>query len=216
MPLDERPRERLLRHGPASLSDAELASVLLGAGSAGRSSLDIGRALLRDGLVSFARRRWHGARLEPGIGKAKAAAIAAALEIGRRVAAAGENDGDPVQRESLARRLIARYAHEVQEHLGAIYLDSRHRVIREREVFVGTLNTALVSTRDILRFALEDHAAAVVIFHNHPSGDPTASGEDVEFTRKLVDAGKLLGIDVVDHLIIGAGRFVSLQERGMF
>jgi DNA repair protein RadC len=102
-----------------------------------------------------------------------------------------------------------------RERLGAIYLDAKNRLIREREIYVGTLNSAIVSTRDILRFALDDHAASVIVFHNHPSGDPAPSAEDLVFTRKIVEAGKVLGIDVVDHLILGINRFVSLKQRGM-
>lgn len=117
--------------------------------------------------------------------------------------------------DTLAKALIATYGHHVQERLGAIYLDAKHRVSRQRELYVGTLNSAIVGTRDVLRYALDDHAASIIVFHNHPSADPTPSTEDLVFTRKLVDAGKLLGIDVVDHLIVGAGRYVSLKQRGM-
>ena len=110
--------------------------------------------------------------------------------------------------------MIARYSHYLQERLGAVFLDSKNRIIREREIYVGTLNAATVSTRDVLRYALQDNAAAVVIFHNHPSGDPAPSAEDLVFTRKMAEAGRLLGVDVLDHLILGANRYVSLKQRG--
>lgn len=138
----------------------------------------------------------------------------ARLELNRRLAAVTD-DRDPVRDpEALARSLLARYAHHVQERVGAVYLDAKNRVIREREIYIGTLNSAMVSTRDILRFALDDHAAGLIVFHNHPSGDPAPSAEDLLFTRKLVEAGKVLGVDVLDHLILGANRFVSLKQRG--
>ena len=102
----------------------------------------------------------------------------------------------------------------MQERLGAIYLDSHNRIIREREIYIGTLTSATVSPRDVLRFALEENAAGTIVFHNHPSGDPSPSADDLLFTRKLVEAGGVMGVDVLDHLIVGANRYMSLKERG--
>jgi DNA repair protein RadC len=215
MPLDEQPRGRLARHGVETLSDAELVSVVLTA-SRGRSTLDIARSVLSDGLIALARRDWRSYARATGVGEANATKIAASLELGRRCVVRETPLGDPVRDpDALATSLLARYSHHVQERLGAIYLDAKNRLIREREIYVGTLNSATVSTRDILRFALDDHAASVIVFHNHPSGDPAPSAEDLVFTRKLTEAGKLLGVDVVDHLIIGTARYVSLKQRGM-
>jgi DNA repair protein RadC len=109
---------------------------------------------------------------------------------------------------------MLRYGTHSQEHLGAVYLDSRHRVLAERVIFVGTVNSALVSTRDVLKVALDLSAAAIIAFHNHPSGDPSPSAEDLVFTRKLVEAGKVLSVDVLDHLILSAARYTSLAHRG--
>lgn len=216
LPLDERPRERMKLHGATTLSDAELVAILLGSGTRGRSSIQVARELLAEGLSTLARREWPAGKLAHGIGPAKACRIAAALEIGRRLAALGDGEREPIRDPaSIARPLIARYAHYVQERLGAIFLDSKNRVIREREIYVGTLNATTVSTRDVLRVALEENAAGIVVFHNHPSGDPSPSAEDIAFTRKLNDATRLFGIDFVDHLIIGANRFVSLRNRGV-
>lgn len=214
LPLDEQPRQRLARHGAGTLSDAELVSVVLSA-SRCRNTLETARAVLSDGLLALARRDWRTYTRVTGVGEANAAKIAAAFELGRRATARDLPIADPVRDpESLARSLIARYAHHVQERLGAIYLDAKNRIIREREIYIGTVNSATVATRDVFRHALDDHAAAVIVFHNHPSGSPEPSGEDLLFTRKLVDAGKVLSIDVLDHLILGANRFVSLQQRG--
>ncbi len=215
MPLDEQPRERLARHGVESLSDAELVSVVLTA-SRGRNVLETARSVLSDGLLALARRDWRTYTRVTGIGEGNATKIAASFELGRRSVVRETPAGDPIQDpHTLAAPLLARYGHHVQERLGAIYLDAKHRVIRQREIYIGTLNSAVVSTRDVLRFALDDHAASLVVFHNHPSGSPEPSGEDLLFTRKLVEAGKVLGVDVLDHLILGAGRYVSLKQRDM-
>ena len=215
LPFDERPRERLALHGATSLSDSELVAILLGSGVRGRSAIELARDLLADGLGALARREWTGGKKSHGVGAAKAARIAAALEIGRRLTTQADRTSDPVRSpDAIAPSLIARYGHHVQERLGAIFLDSKNRIIREREIYVGTLNSTTVSTRDVLRHALDDHAATVIIFHNHPSGDPSPSAEDLMFTRKMVEAGKLLGVEVADHLILGANRFVSLRQRG--
>lgn len=215
MPLDEQPRQRLARHGVETLSDAELVFVVLTA-SRGRNTLEVARSVLSDGLLALTRRDWRTYARVTGIGEANASKIAASFELGRRSVIRDTPMDDPVRDpETLARTLIVRYGHHVQERLGAIYLDSKHRIIREREIYVGTVNSATVSTRDVLRFALDDHAASVIVFHNHPSGDPAPSAEDLLFTRKLEEAGKVLGVDVVDHLILGANRFVSLKQRGM-
>ncbi|HVT43198.1 MAG TPA: DNA repair protein RadC [Thermoanaerobaculia bacterium] len=216
LPLDERPRERLMNQGSQSLSDAELLAILLGSGSRGRSAITVARELLGDGLQTLSRRNWQATVGIAGVGAAKAARIEAALELGRRLASRLDTGREPMNDpDSMARALIARYSHYVQERLGALFLDSKHRLIREREIYVGTLNATTVSTRDIIRIALEEHAASVIVFHNHPSGDPSPSGEDLLFTRRLVDAGRLMSVDILDHLILGTNRWVSLKRRGM-
>lgn len=217
MPLDERPRERLGRHGVETLSDAELLSIVLGSGSRGRSAVDVARTLLADGIPAVARRDWRTYARVAGIGEANAARIAATFELGRRAIARDVADTVAITNpDTVARQLLVRYAHHVQERLGAIYLDTRNRIIREREVYIGTCNSATVSTRDVLRHALDDHATSVIVFHNHPSGDSTPSRDDIVFTRKLVDAGVALGINVLDHIVLGSNRYVSLKRKGFF
>lgn len=215
LPLDERPRERMARHGSQTLSDAELVAILLGSGTRGKGAIHVARELLSDGLRSLSTREWAPGQKVSGVGFAKWARVAAALELGRRLSAHCDGERDPIRdADSIARPLIARYSHYVQERLGAIFLDAKNRVIREREIYIGTLNATTVSTRDVLRYALQDNAAAVIIFHNHPSGDPAPSAEDIVFTRRMVEAGRLLGVDVLDHLILGTNRYVSLKQRG--
>lgn len=204
----ENPLDRLYRAGAQSLSDAELVSLLIDRG------VSEAAMYVRDGLPAFARLPWGTPKAR--VTRRQASRIIASLELNRRLASTTSDEREPVSSaDMLARPLLARYAHHVQEVLGAVYLDAKHRVIREREVFVGTINSAVVSTRDVLRFALDNHASSLIVFHNHPSGSVEPSGEDLLFTRKLVDAGKLLGIDVLDHLILGANRFLSLKQRGM-
>lgn len=200
----EKPIDRLYRAGAESLSNAELISVLID-----RSVAEAG-TLVRDGLPAFVRTSWTHAPIT----RRQAGRVLASLELSRRLADTPKSREQVTECAPLAKRLMARYAHESQERLGAVYLDSRNRIIREREIYVGTLNFATVSTRDVLRFALEDHASSLIVYHNHPSGDPEPSAEDILFTRKLVEAGKLLTVDVLDHIILGVGRFVSLKQRG--
>lgn len=203
----EKPIDRLYRAGVKSLSDAELVSVLIDRG------VSEVRTLVRDGLPAFARTSWTSA--PPSVTRRQAGRVLASLELGRRLADTVDDRQPVTDGMMLAQSLIARYAFQHQERLGAVYLDSRNRIIREREIYVGTLNFATVSTRDVLRFALEDHAASLIVYHNHPSGDPEPSMDDLLYTKKLVEAGKLLNIDVLDHLILGIGRYVSLKQRGM-
>lgn len=215
LPIDERPRERLSRHGASTLSESELLAILLGSGTRRKNAVELARDLLRDGLRGLSQRDIVELLEIDGVGDAKASRIAAAFELGRRVARFEDEPRDAVRDPTtIARTLLARYSHHVQERLGAVFLDSKNRVVREREIYIGTLNSATVSTRDIIRFALSEHAASIILFHNHPSGDPAPSAEDLLFTRKMVEAGNLMSIEVLDHLILGAGRWVSLRERG--
>jgi DNA repair protein RadC len=216
MPVDERPRERMARGGAIALSDSELVALLIEPGRRGKSSLDIAREVVAEGLIAIARREWIPGKPVGSLGASRVARIGAALELGRRIAALSATGGEPVRDPAaLAPRLIARYAHNVQETFGAIFLDARNRIISEREIFIGTLNSATVSPRDVFRLALQDHAAAVIVFHNHPSGDPSPSPQDLVFTRKLVASGETLGVDVLDHIIVAASGFVSFKQRGL-
>lgn len=215
LPLDDRPRERLLTHGAESLSDAELLAILLGSGTRGKNAIQLARELLTDGFGQLQRRELSQVSRVHGVGSAKASRIAAAFEIARRMAAADREDSPRYDAEALGRSLVSRYAHHVQERLGAAMLDSRRRIIRQRELFVGTINHAAVSTRDIVRAALEENATGVVLHHNHPSGDPTPSGEDLYFTRKVGEALKLVEVELVDHLVIGSRTFLSMAKAGL-
>lgn len=215
LPVDERPRERMARGGAVALSDAELVALLIEPGRKGKSSLDIARELVADGLLALARREWIPGKPVGSLGASRVARIGAALELGRRIAALSVTSDEPVRNPAdVASRLIANYGSRVQETFGALFLDARHRLLTEREIFVGTLNNATVAPRDVFRFALSDHAAAIILFHNHPSGDPSPSPQDLAFTQSINVIGQSLGVEVLDHLIVTSSAFRSLKQAG--
>jgi DNA repair protein RadC len=215
MPTDERPRERMLMHGASSLSDAELLAILLVSGIPGKNAIALARELLRDGFTSLARCDAEQLAKRAGIGAAKATRILSAFELARRMAVHKPDDPPHFDADVFGRAFIARSRSMHQEHLGALFLDSRRRILREREIYVGTATNALVSPRDVIRFALEANAAAVVLYHNHPSGDPAPSDLDITFTRKLRDSLKMMDIQLVDHLIAGAHGFTTMKGKGV-
>jgi DNA repair protein RadC len=216
IPLDERPRERLLDHGSAALSDAELLAILLRTGRPGRSVIQVARDLLRErgGLRGLPGLSYPTLRRR-GLGAAKAATVLAAVELGCRLARNDMPDRRPMSRpETVANYLNLRYASPDQEVLGAIFLDLRHRMIGEKELFRGTLSRASAEPRAVLREALMRGAAALVLFHTHPNGEPVPSNEDVAFTQRMVGAGEAVGVRLVDHVILGAdGRWLSMRQR---
>ncbi len=216
LPPEERPRERLLRHGAAALSSRELLALLLGTGTRRASALDLADDLLLSGLRGLPARSLAELEGTHGLGRAKASRVLAALELGARLAGPGP-EGAPVFRSpaDTARYLLPRYSLRPVETFGLLALDVRRRLKHEAVVSVGCLTASLVHPREVFREAVAARAAALVLFHNHPSGDPEPSAEDLSLTRRLVSAGTLLGIEVLDHLVLGAGRFVSLKERGI-
>jgi len=216
LPGDERPRERLARLGAAALSSRELLAVLLGTGARGRSALALADDLLTGGVRSLASASLHELAATPGLGRAKAGRVLAALEIGARLLS-DTGSSAPVFRspEETGRYLLPRYSARPVETFGLLALDVRHRLRREAVVSVGCLTASLVHPREVFQEAVVSRAAALVLFHNHPSGDPEPSAEDLALTRRLAAAGTLMGIEVLDHLVLGAGRFVSLKERGV-
>ena len=214
LPVDERPRERMFRHGPETLSDAELVAILLGSGVPGKNAIQLARTLLADGMVALSRRETSAFLGEHGVGPAKAARIVAAVELARRLVS-GEPEALPeFDAQVFGTKLIASHARHTQERLGAAFLNTRHGILSQREIYVGTINSAFVATRDIVRLALIENATAVVVYHNHPSGNPQPSEEDLMYTHKLKQALRLVELQLVDHIITGAHRFYSLAEKG--
>jgi DNA repair protein RadC len=216
LPPEERPRERLARHGAGALSNRELLALVVGTGARRSSALSVAEDLLIGGLRGLAGRSLPELERERGLGRAKATRVLAALELGARLASEGRGAAPSFRTaETTARYLLPRYGVRPVETFGLLALDVRHRLKREAVVSVGCLTSSLVHPREVFQEAVVSRAAALVLFHNHPSGDPEPSGEDVSLTRRLVSAGTLMGIEVLDHLILGAGRFVSLKQRGV-
>ncbi len=216
LPGDERPRERLAHLGPGALSSRELLAAVLGTGARGASALDVAGGLLESGLHGLAARSLHELEGVRGLGRAKAARVVAALELGARLASESGPVSPSLQSPAeAARYLLPRYSARPVETFGLLALDARHRLRREAVVSVGCLTASLVHPREVFQEAVVSRAAALVLFHNHPSGDPEPSAEDLALTRRLAAAGSLMGIEILDHLVLGAGHYVSLKDRGV-
>jgi len=218
MPVDERPRERLMRVGERALANAELLAVTIRIGLPGENVVRLAERLLAhfNGLPGIARASLAELQQVNGIGPAKAAEIKAALELGRRLLAAAPEERPRVTSPvDAANLLMSEMMFLEQEHLRLVLLDTRNHVLGTPTVYQGSLNTSVVRIGELFRYALKANAAAFIVVHNHPSGDPAPSPEDVHVTRQLVEAGDLLDIAVLDHIIIGRQRFVSLKERGL-
>lgn len=216
LPAEERPRERLARLGPAALSNRELLALLVGSGSLRASALDVAERLAGQGLRGLAQQSLLELERAPGLGRATASRLLAALELGARLARERPGSAPAFHTpEDGARYLLPRYSSRPVETFGLLALDVRHRLKHEAVVSVGCLTSSLVHPREVFQEAVTARAAALILFHNHPSGDPEPSAEDVALTRRLASAGTLMGIEIVDHLVLGAGRFVSLKQRGV-
>ena len=213
----DRPREKLHRLGASALGDNELVAIVLGQGRADVSALDLANTVLdaMGGIDALARARSGDLTRIPGIGAARAAQILAAVELGRRTLVHGGRERFQVTSpRALAEWLLPQFGGRAVEQFGVVLLDTKHRVLRTAIVSVGTLDASIVHPREVFREATAAGAAALVLFHNHPSGDPEPSPEDVALTRRLVAAGILMGIDVIDHVILGEVRYCSLREKG--
>ena len=218
LPPSEQPRERLRDSGPAALSDAELLAILLRVGVAGTNVVQLSQQLLaeRGGWPGLLRADYHDLCNRHGMGEAKTATLKAALEIGRRLLLTEHEQRVQIKSPSdVAALLMLEMSHLDQEHLRTVLLDTKNRVQVINTVYVGSLNASLIRVGEIFKEALKRNSAALIVVHNHPSGDPTPSPEDVLVTREMVSAGKLLDVEVLDHLVIGQGRFVSMRERNL-
>ena len=216
LPTGMRPRERLARLGPGALSDAELIAIILRSGAQGINVIDMATDMIRRyrTLGALARASFTELQQHHGVGEAKAAQIMAAIELGRRVMRAMPEDRPRVDSpETVARLLLPELAYADQEYVKVVLIDTRNTVIEMPTIYKGTLNTTSIRVGEIFKEAIKHNAAGIIIAHNHPSGDPTPSPEDVILTRRIVEAGKLLNIDVYDHLILGHNRWVSMKER---
>lgn len=218
LPQDERPRERLTRLGARAVSNQELLAITLRTGVGGENVLRLAERLLAhfNGLPGLARASLAELCHVKGIGPAKAAEVKAALELGRRLLVAAPEERPRVTSPAdAANLLMSEMMLLEQEHLRLILLDTRNHVLRTPTIYVGSLNTSVVRVGELFRAAIKENAAALIVAHNHPSGDPSPSPEDVHVTRQIREAGKLLDIELLDHVIIGRQRYVSLKERGL-
>jgi len=218
MPLDERPRERLRNAGPASLSNRELLAILLNTGMKGESVTSMAERLLsqHDGLPGLMRMDLVELARVKGVGESKAAKVKAAFELGKRLAAMSSEARPRIESPEDVINLVGiEMASLEQEQLRVVLLDTKHRVIAIRMVYQGSANQAQVRVGEVFRDAVRHNAVAIVLVHNHPSGDPTPSSADVSLTVDVVAAGKLMDITVLDHLIVGQGRHTSLKRLGL-
>jgi DNA repair protein RadC len=218
LPLHERPAQRLSAYGPSALSDAELLAVILGVGVRGTDAVELAQQLLVTyrGWTGLLQAEHHELCRQRGVGAAKAAALKATLEIGRRLLIAGIDERPQIKSPTdVANLLLLEMSHLDQEQLRVVLLDTKNRVQAISTVYVGSVNSAQIRVGEVFRDAVRRNSTAAIVAHNHPSGDPSPSPEDILVTRQIVEAGKLLDIEILDHLIVGRGRYTSMRERGL-
>jgi DNA repair protein RadC len=217
LPAGDRPRERLVRWGPERLTSIELLSILLRHGNGRSSSMALAHRLLErfGGPAGVARAGLDELVQVRGVGPVKACEIRACVELGRRMRECRPREREVIRGpEDVAGLLMDEMRGLDREHFRAIYLNTKNRVLRIETISIGSLNASIIHPREILKPAIGASAAGIILVHNHPTGIPTPSTEDVEFTRRFAACGEILGIELLDHVIIGDGRFVSLKERG--
>ena len=220
LPEDERPREKLLAAGAASLSNTELLAVLLRTGVKDDSVLHVAEKVLalykERGLAAITQMSARELSSVKGVGLAKAATILAAVELGRRLALKAAQKRTVVKEAAdAANYVMPHFRFARREHFAVLLLNAKHHILGLQMISVGTLTHSIASARDVFQAAIERAAASVILVHNHPSGDPTPSGEDLVCTHRLVKAGEIMEIPVLDHIIVGYDKFISLKEEGM-
>ncbi|WP_458121454.1 RadC family protein [Paenibacillus sp. Z6-24] len=217
IPLEDRPRERMISYGAEALSHAELLAILLRTGTRDESAIHLAARILQQvGTI----RQLVDLSIEElteikGIGTAKAIQIKAGIELGRRISRTGKEDAMVIRSpRDAADLLIEQMRYLQKEHFVCLFLNTKNHIISQETLSMGSLNASIVHPREIFRAAIKCSSASVICAHNHPSGDPTPSPEDISLTRRLVEAGQIIGIEVLDHLVIGDMKFVSLKEQG--
>ena len=218
LPTGERPRERLLNYGPSALSNAELLAIILRTGTPSENVIQLAQRLLAtfDGLGGLVRASAAELETVKGLGPAKVTQVKAAMELGRRLLVEAPGERPQIRSPADAANLVmSEMSYLEQEHLRVLLLDTKNRVQASPTIYKGNVNTSVIRIAELFREAIRHNSTAMIAVHNHPSGDPTPSPEDVQVTRHIVEAGNLLDIEVLDHLIIGQGRYVSLKERGL-
>ncbi len=217
LPPDQRPREKLLYHGAAYLSNAEILAIILRTGTKKEGSLHLAQNILKEngGLPYLAKASVDQLKNIRGIGPAKATQIKAAIELGRRLKTAGQKEVPVIKSpKDVADLLLEEMRYLDREHFRAVLLSTKNNVLAVDNISIGSLNASLVHPRELFKNAVIKSAAGIILVHNHPSGNPEPSNEDKHVTQRMVKAGEIMGIDVLDHIIIGDGRYVSLKEMG--
>ena len=217
MPQEERPRERLIKYGAENLSSAELLAIILRTGSSKENVVNMSTRILSEYNIKQLSQA-NVAKLTEihGIGPAKATQIAAIFELARKLEIFVDEPMRKIRSPADVHSLLyPKMREQKKEKLTALFLDTKNQILREEVVSIGTLNANIVHPREVFKSALLESSASVILAHNHPSGDPTPSKEDIAVTEKLIEGGKLLGIDVLDHVIIGDGRYISLKDEGL-
>ncbi len=218
IPKEERPRERMLQYGASAVSNAELIAILIRTGTISESAVNLAQRVLKEagGLRKLVNLSTEQLVEIKGIGYAKALQLQAGIELGRRLA---QSELDPASiirsPEDVAHYVMEDLRYLQKEHFVCLFLNTKNHVIGKETLSIGSLNASIVHPREVFRAAIQRSSASIVCIHNHPSGDPTPSSEDIEMTNRLIEAGNVIGIEVLDHLIIGEHKFISLKEQGL-
>lgn len=220
LPEEERPRERLLRYGASSLTNSELLAILMGSGSKDSSAIMLANRLISlddTGISYLSQCDPEELSTVKGIGNAKACLLVASMELGKRVAARPKEKKVNVSSpKDVARLFMEEMRCYKKEYFKVLLLNTKNELMMTDEISVGTLNSAVVHPREVFNGAIKKSASSVILVHNHPSGNPSPSKEDIDLTKRLVESGKILGIEVLDHIIIGDGEYLSFKEKSLF
>ncbi|ABR48446.1 DNA repair protein RadC [Alkaliphilus metalliredigens QYMF] len=219
MPINERPREKLLNYGPESLSNPELLAIILSTGTKEMSAIDLATHVLsysEEGLRHLKNCEIEELQQIKGVGIAKASQILAAVELGKRISLTSRVNHYRIKSpDDVSNLLMEEMRYLKKEYFNIALLNTKHEVIAIENISIGSLNASIVHPREVFVVAIKRSSSAIILVHNHPSGDPSPSGEDIRITKRLVEAGKLLGIEVLDHIIIGDNVYYSLKEKSM-
>ena len=215
LPNNERPREKLAKCGVKNLSNSELLAIILRTGSKEENILELSNKIFgKYNLRQLSKLSLNQIQKEKGIGFAKACQILACFEFGKRLNSFNEEEKPIIKRaKDVAKLFLSEMGNLDKENFKGVFLDTRNKILRHETIFIGTLNESIIHPRDIFKIALEENAASVIFLHNHPSGNLEPSEEDIKTTKELIEAGNLLGINVLDHLIIGKNKYLSMQEE---
>lgn len=217
LPPEDRPREKLIKKGASTLTNSELLAIILRTGSKKENVINLSNKIFtKYNLKTLSRTELNKLKKISGIGKVKASQIMACFELARRLNSFKKNKKPIIKN---AKDIVKIFTPEMdtlkKEHFKGIYLNSRKRIIKEETIFIGSLNESLVHPREIFQIALNENAAAIILLHNHPSGDPSPSSFDIEITKELIESGKILGIEILDHIILGDNKYTSFKEKNL-